>query len=87
MVSASGLKLTPDTTYEDCPALDVICIPGGAGINPLLADEDTLEFLRRQAAGARFTTSVCTGALVLGAAGTNRPAPALSCECAVGYEQ
>jgi len=69
VVSASGLKLAPDTTFKDCPTLDVICVPGGAGINPLLADEDTLEFLRRQAAGARFTTSVCTGALVLGAAG------------------
>jgi cyclohexyl-isocyanide hydratase len=69
VVSATGLRLTPDLTYEDCPQLDVVCVPGGVGINPLLADEETLAFLRRQAAGARFTTSVCTGALVLGAAG------------------
>ena len=47
----------------------MLCIPGGAGINALLADEETLGFVRRQAEGARFVTSVCTGALVLGAAG------------------
>ncbi|HLH51762.1 MAG TPA: DJ-1/PfpI family protein [Roseiarcus sp.] len=69
VVSATRLTLTPDATFETCPQLDVICVPGGVGINPLLADEETLAFVRRQAAGARFTTSVCTGALVLGAAG------------------
>lgn len=69
VLSATGLKLAPDTTFETCPPLDVICVPGGVGINPLLGDETTLSFLRSQAAGARFTTSVCTGALVLGAAG------------------
>ncbi len=67
--SSSGLVLKPDATFADCGRLDVICVPGGAGINPLLADEETLAFLRRQAEGARFVTSVCTGALVLGAAG------------------
>ena len=69
VVSATGLKLTPDVAFVDCPQLDVICVPGGVGINPLLADEETLNFLRRQAASVRVTTSVCTGALVLGAAG------------------
>src|ERR1700761_3356843 len=69
LVSATGLRLTPDVTYDTCPQFDVICVPGGVGINPLLADEEILAFLRRQAQGARFTTSVCTGALVLGAAG------------------
>jgi cyclohexyl-isocyanide hydratase len=69
VISSTGLALTPDTTYADCPALDVLCVPGGAGINELMEDEETLAFVRRQAAGARFVTSVCTGALVLGAAG------------------
>lgn len=69
VISATGLTLTPDVTFADCPQLDVVCVPGGDGINPLLADEATLAFLRRQAAGARFVTSVCSGALVLGAAG------------------
>ncbi len=67
--SATGLMLTPTTTFQDCPRLDVVCVPGGAGINPLLRDAETLAFLRRQAAEARYITSVCTGALVLGAAG------------------
>jgi len=44
-------------------------VPGGAGMNPLLNDAETLDFIRRQAKGARYVTSVCTGALVLGAAG------------------
>ena len=69
VASVTGLALRPDATFETCPRLDVICVPGGAGINALLADEETLDFLRRQAEGARFVTSVCTGALVLGAAG------------------
>jgi cyclohexyl-isocyanide hydratase len=69
VASATGLKLTPDVTFAECPPLDVICVPGGDGVNALLGDEETLAFLRRQAAGARFVTSVCTGALVLGAAG------------------
>ena len=44
-------------------------MPGGPGMNPLLNDDDVLAFLQRQAAGARYVTAVCTGALVLGAAG------------------
>jgi cyclohexyl-isocyanide hydratase len=67
--SDTGLLLTPSVTFETCPALDVICVPGGPGINALLSDAPTLEFLARQAATARYVTSVCTGALVLGAAG------------------
>jgi cyclohexyl-isocyanide hydratase len=69
IVSATGLVLTPDMDFQNCPQLDVICVPGGVGINPLLEDAVTLAFLRRQAEGARYVTSVCTGALVLGAAG------------------
>jgi cyclohexyl-isocyanide hydratase len=69
IASATGLVLTPDMAFEDCPQLDVVCVPGGVGVNPLLTDEETLAFLRGQAVGARFITSVCTGALVLGAAG------------------
>ncbi len=69
VTSATGLVLTPTTTFSDCPALDVLCVPGGAGVNALMEDDETLDFVRRQAAGARYLTSVCTGALVLGAAG------------------
>lgn len=70
--ASSGLTLTPDTTFDSCPALDVICIPGGAGVGDLMEDPETLGFIRRQAGNARFVTSVCTGALVLGAAGLLR---------------
>ena len=67
-----GLTLLPDTTLADCPALDVICVPGGAGVMDLMVDEEVLSFLRTQAEGARFIGSICTGALVLGAAGLLR---------------
>ena len=68
----AGFSIVPTTTFADCPQLDVICVPGGYGINDLLRDEETLEFLRAQAKGARYVTSVCTGSLVLGAAGLLR---------------
>lgn len=70
--SATELVVTPTLDFAACPALDVICVPGGAGVNPLMEDAETLGFLRRQAARARYVTSVCTGALVLGAAGLLR---------------
>ena len=70
--SATGLVLTPTVDFAACPTLDVICVPGGAGVNPLMEDAEALDFLRRQAARARYVTSVCTGALVLGAAGLLR---------------
>lgn len=69
VVSATGLTLTPTMTFAACPQLDVLCVPGGAGVNALLTDPETLTFVKRQASGARYVTSVCTGALVLGAAG------------------
>ena len=65
----AGFSIVPTTTFADCPRLDVICVPGGGGQVALMTDEETLDFLRRQAATARYVTSVCTGSLVLGAAG------------------
>jgi cyclohexyl-isocyanide hydratase len=67
-----GLTLVPDTLLSDCPSLDVICVPGGAGVLDLMDDAEVLAFLRTQASEARFVSSVCTGALVLGAAGLLR---------------
>jgi cyclohexyl-isocyanide hydratase len=65
----TGMRILPDTTFADCPQLDVICVPGGSGVAALMEDAEVLDFLRGQVAGARYVTSVCTGALVLGAAG------------------
>ena len=70
--SDSVLVLTPTATFAECPQLDVICVPGGVGSDDLLNDEEVLAFLRKQAEGAKFVTSVCTGSLVLGAAGLLR---------------
>jgi cyclohexyl-isocyanide hydratase len=67
--SDSVLTLTPTITFADCPQLDVICVPGGFGTDDMVNDEEVLDFLRKQAAGAKYVTSVCTGSLVLGAAG------------------
>ncbi|MBV4523210.1 DJ-1/PfpI family protein [Pseudomonas sp. SWRI74] len=69
VTASTGLMLKPTVTFDDCPALDVICVPGGGGVGPLMEDEQTLAFINAQAANARYVTSVCTGALVLGAAG------------------
>jgi cyclohexyl-isocyanide hydratase len=69
VASDAGFAILPNATFASCPPLDVICVPGGAGQVALMEDDETLEFLRRQAAGARYVTSVCTGSLVLGAAG------------------
>jgi cyclohexyl-isocyanide hydratase len=67
--SDAVLALLPTITYADCPQLDVICVPGGAGSDDMVNDAETLDFLKNQAAGARYITSVCTGSLILGAAG------------------
>jgi cyclohexyl-isocyanide hydratase len=72
VAAGGGLQMIPSTTFAECPPLDLVCIPGGAGVNALLNDPDVLDFVRHQAAHARYVTSVCTGALVLGAAGLLR---------------
>jgi len=70
--SNRGLSILPTATFADCPSLDVICVPGGPGQIELMDDQETLSFLRRVAPGCRLVTSVCTGSLVLGAAGLLR---------------
>jgi cyclohexyl-isocyanide hydratase len=72
VASDSVMILTPTTTFADCPQLDVICVPGGVGTDDMINDEEMLAFLRKQAGGAKYVTSVCTGSLVLGAAGLLR---------------
>jgi cyclohexyl-isocyanide hydratase len=65
----SGLAILPSMTFAACPALDVVFVPGGAGQLPLMSDPEVLGFLRERGQAARYVTSVCTGALLLGAAG------------------
>jgi len=72
LVSSTGLWLRPTIAFEDAPRFDIICVPGGRGVDPLLLDDEVLDFLRAQALAAKFVTSVCTGSLVLGAAGLLR---------------
>jgi cyclohexyl-isocyanide hydratase len=72
VVTDSVLVLTPTVSFADCPQLDVICVPGGVGTDDMINNEEMLDFLRRQAVGAKYLTSVCTGSLVLGAAGLLR---------------
>jgi cyclohexyl-isocyanide hydratase len=67
--SDRGLAILPTCTFETCPALDLICVPGGAGVIDALADAETIDFIGRQGGNARYVTSVCMGAFLLGAAG------------------
>jgi cyclohexyl-isocyanide hydratase len=64
-----GMEIVPTITYADCPQLDVVMVPGGPGQQDLMEDQVALGFLQKQAAGVKYLTSVCTGSLVLGAAG------------------
>ncbi|HEY1922254.1 MAG TPA: DJ-1/PfpI family protein, partial [Tepidisphaeraceae bacterium] len=70
--SEHGLRIMADCSLNDAPALDVLFVPGGSGISGVIENKDTLRFLRERAASARYVTSVCTGALALGAAGLLR---------------
>jgi len=66
--SENGLVVLPDTSFADTPTLDVICVPGGRGVQAAMQDEKFLRFLREQGKQARYVTSVCTGSLLLAAA-------------------
>jgi cyclohexyl-isocyanide hydratase len=68
--SSEGMTILPTLTFNDCPPLDVLCVPGGTmGVVEMMRDIEVLEFLRRQGKTAKYITSVCTGSLILAAAG------------------
>ena len=69
VMSDRGMAIVPTMTFTACPQLDVVMVPGGPGQQDLMEDAMVLEFLRNQARAAKYVTSVCTGSLVLGAAG------------------
>ena len=72
VVTEWGMTVVPTATIENVAQLDLLCVPGGGGINALLDDAAVLDFLSRQGSRAEYVTSVCTGSLVLGAAGLLR---------------
>jgi cyclohexyl-isocyanide hydratase len=80
-----GLTISPDTTFDTAPALDVICVPGGWGVNAQLENQAIAKFLGTRAPSARYVTSVCTGALLLGAAGVLRGYHASTLWMSVGF--
>lgn len=65
----AGFSIVPTVDFVDAPQADVLMIPGGQGAFDVLEDAETLDFVRHQAAEARFVISICTGAFVLGGAG------------------
>ena len=67
--SDRGLGVMPTCTFESCPPLELLCVPGGAGVVDALGDVETVDFIRRQGERAAYATSVCMGAFLLGAAG------------------
>src|SRR6187431_395010 len=67
--TAAGFSILPTVSFDHAPQADVLMVPGGQGAFELMEDSVALDFVRRQAAGARYVTSVCTGSFVLGAAG------------------
>lgn len=69
ITDSGGLRLLPTHTLAEAPQAEILFVPGGPGQLDLMDDAELLDFLRAQAAGARYVTSVCTGSLVLAAAG------------------
>lgn len=69
VMSDCGLALVPTVSLADCPRLDMLCVPGGAPVAPVMRDPDVLDWLRKQGETAELVTSVCTGSLILAAAG------------------
>lgn len=64
-----GFAILPGGTFADCPQADLLCVPGGHGVTPALSDTEIINFIADQAVNAKWVTSVCTGSMLLGAAG------------------
>ena len=65
----AALSLVPTCTFKDCPSVDVLVVPGGFGVDEAMNDPELMAFVRREGARAKYATSICTGAFILGAAG------------------
>jgi transcriptional regulator GlxA family with amidase domain len=69
VTATGGIVLVPGHSFADAPRVDLLLVPGGFGTRPVLQDAETIEWIRRTAASAKRTASVCTGALLLARAG------------------
>ena len=69
VMTDAGFSINPTCTFTDCPKPHIVCVPGGAGADDAMLDNELIEWLRQVSVGADWVTSVCTGSLVLGAAG------------------
>jgi cyclohexyl-isocyanide hydratase len=65
----AGFAIVPSATFAEVPRADILCIPGGMGVTDVIADDAAMAWVRSVGAEARWVTSVCTGSLILGAAG------------------
>ena len=68
----AGFSILPTASFEDVPAADILCVPGGTGVTRVIEDETAMAWVTQVGATAQWVTSVCTGALILGAAGLLR---------------
>lgn len=69
VTATGGIVLVPGHSFADAPRVDLLLVPGGFGTRPVLQDGETIDWIRRTAASAKRTASVCTGALLLARAG------------------
>lgn len=69
VMTDAGFAILPTATFDEIEAVDIVCVPGGIGVTEVMKDEAAMAWLRKVGAGAQWVTSVCTGSLILGAAG------------------
>jgi len=69
VMTDAGFAILPTATFADVPRADILCVPGGFGINDVIADDVAMDWVRAVGTDATWVTSVCTGSLILGAAG------------------
>lgn len=68
----AGFSILPTATFDEVPAADILCVPGGIGVNQVIADDTAMAWVEQLGSSAQWVTSVCTGSLILGAAGLLR---------------
>ena len=72
VMTDTGFAILPTATFDEVPSADILCIPGGIGVTDVMADDAAMDWVARVGGSAAWVTSVCTGSLILGAAGLLR---------------